>query len=77
MAIKKDTDKVIEKKNGMNIVDNMDGEERANNKLNSMMVKLNKVEQRAYDNLKRGEELDMLSDEQKEQLKKIEEKRKQ
>ena len=50
MAIKKDTDKVIEKKNGMNIVDNMDGEERANNKLNSMMVKLNKVEQRAYDN---------------------------
>ena len=77
MAIKKDTDKVIEKKNGMNIVDNMDGEERANNKLNSMMVKLNKVEQRAYDNLKRGEELDMLSDEQKEQLKKLEEKRKQ
>ena len=77
MAIKKDTDKVIEKKNGMNIVDNMDGEERANNKLNSMMVKLNKVEQRAYDNLKRGEELDMLSDEQKEQLIKLEEKRKQ
>ena len=77
MAIKKDTDKVIEKKNGMNIVDNMDGEERANNKLNSMMVKLNKVEQRAYDNLKKGEELDMLSDEQKEQLKKLEEKRKQ
>ncbi len=77
MAIKKDTDKVVEKKNGMNIVDNMDGEERANNKLNSMMVKLNKVEQRAYDNLKRGEELDMLSDEQKKQLEKLEEKRKQ
>ena len=77
MAIKKDTDKVIEKKNGMNIVDNMNGVERANNKLNSMMVKLNKVEQRAYDNLKKGEELDMLSDEQKEQLKKLEEKRKQ
>ena len=77
MAIKKDTDKVIEKKNGMNIVDNMDGEERANNKLNSMMVKLNKVEQRAYDNLKKGEELDMLSDEQKQQLEKLEEKRKQ
>ena len=77
MAIKKDTDKVVEKKNGMNIVDNMDGEERANNKLNSMMVKLNKVEQRAYDNLKRGEELDMLSDEQKQQLEKLEEKRKQ
>ena len=77
MAIKKDTDKVIEKKNGMNIVDNMNGEERANNKLNSMMVKLNKVEQRAYDNLKRGEELDMLSNEQKEQLEKLEEKRKQ
>ena len=77
MAIKKDTDKVIEKKNGMNIVDNMNGEERANNKLNSMMVKLNKVEQRAYDNLKKGEELDMLTDEQKEQLKKLEEKRKE
>ena len=66
-----------EKKNGMNIVDNMDGEKRANNKLNSMMVKLNKVEQRAYDNLKRGEELDMLTDEQKQQLEKLEEKRKQ
>ena len=32
MAIKKDTDKVTEK-NGMSIVDNMDGEKRANNKL--------------------------------------------
>ena len=42
-----------------------------------LVAKLNKVEQRAYDNLKRGEELDMLSDEQKEQLKKLEEKRKQ
>ena len=47
MAIKKDTDKVIEKKNGMNIVDNMDGEERANNKLNSMMVKLTKTQKAA------------------------------
>ena len=77
MAIKKDTDKVVEKKNGMNIVDNMDGEARANGKLNMMMVKLNKVEQRAYDNLKKGEELDMLTDEQKKQLKKLEEKRKE
>ena len=34
MAIKKDTDKVIEKKNGMNIVDNMDGEKNAEKKLN-------------------------------------------
>ena len=42
-----------------------------------LMAKLNKVEQRAYDNLKRGDELDMLNDEQKEQLKKLEEKRKQ
>ena len=42
-----------------------------------LMAKLNKVEQRAYDNLKRADELDMLSDEQKEQLKKLEEKRKQ
>ena len=38
---------------------------------------LNKVEQRAYDNLKRADELNMLNDEQKEQLKKLEEKRKQ
>tara|TARA_A100001391_G_C4856998_1_gene221377 strand:+ start:39 stop:305 length:267 start_codon:yes stop_codon:yes gene_type:complete len=58
-------------------VDNMDGEARANKKLNMMMVKLNKVEQRAYDNLKKGEELDMLTDEQKKQLKKLEEKRKE
>jgi hypothetical protein len=42
-----------------------------------LMAKLNKVEQRAYDNLKRADELDMLNDEQKEQLKKLEEKRKQ
>ena len=34
MAIKKDTDKVAEKKNGMNIVDNMDGEKNAEKKLN-------------------------------------------
>ena len=32
-----------------------------------LMAKLNKVEQRAYDNLKRADELDMLSDDQKEQ----------
>tara|TARA_S200002703_G_C3614326_1_gene188614 strand:+ start:21 stop:251 length:231 start_codon:yes stop_codon:yes gene_type:complete len=76
MAIKKDTDKVTEK-NGMSIVDNMDGEKRANNKLDSMIVKLNKIEKRAYDNLKKGEELDMLNDKQKEQLNKLEEKRKQ
>ena len=42
-----------------------------------LMAKLNKVEQRAYDNLKRADELDMLNDEQKEQLKNLEEKRKQ
>ena len=42
-----------------------------------LVAKLNKVEQRAYDNLKKGDELDMLTDEQKEQLKKLEEKRKQ
>ena len=76
MAIKKDTDKVTEK-NGMSIVANMDGEKRANNKLDSMIVKLNKIEKRAYDNLKKGEELDMLNDKQKEQLNKLEEKRKQ
>jgi hypothetical protein len=42
-----------------------------------LMAKLNKIEQRAYDNLKRADELDMLNDDQKEQLKKLEEKRKQ
>ena len=46
MAIKKDTDKVIEK-NGMEIVDNMNGEKRANNKLDSMMVKLTKTQKAA------------------------------
>ena len=33
MAIKKDTDKVTEKKNGMNVTDNMDGEVMAKEKL--------------------------------------------
>ena len=72
-----------ETKNGMTIITNMNGEKRANEKLEAKYEpgitskELNKVEQRAYDNLKRGEELDMLSDEQKEQLKKLEEKRKQ
>ena len=42
-----------------------------------LMVKLNKVEQSAYDTLKKADELGMLNDEQKEQLKKLEEKRKQ
>ena len=46
MAIKKDTDKVVEK-NGMEIVDNMNGEKRANNKLDSMMVKLTKTQKAA------------------------------
>ena len=40
MAIKKDTDKVAEK-NGMEIVDNMNGEKRASDKLDSMMAKSN------------------------------------
>ena len=33
MAIKKDTDKVVEEKNGMKITDNMDGEKRSDEKL--------------------------------------------
>ena len=33
MTIKTDTDKVTEKKNGMNVVDNRDGEKRADEKL--------------------------------------------
>ena len=33
MAIKKDTDKVVEEKNGMKITDNMDGEKNAEEKL--------------------------------------------
>ena len=33
MAIKKDTDKVTEKKNGMNITDNMNGDVMADEKL--------------------------------------------
>ena len=41
-----------------------------------LVAKLNKIEQRVYDNLKKGEELNMLDDKQKEQLKKLEEKRK-
>ena len=71
MAIKKQT------KNGMKVIDNMDGEKSAEDKLNMKVVKLNKIEQRAYDTLKRADELDMLNDNQKEELKKLEEKRKQ
>jgi len=33
MAIKKDTDKVVEKKNGMNVTDNMNGDVMADEKL--------------------------------------------
>ena len=46
MAIKKDTDKVVEK-NGMSIVDNMNGEKRANDKLDSMVAKLTKTQKAA------------------------------
>ena len=41
-----------------------------------LVAKLNKIEQRAYDNLKKADEENMLTDQQKEQLKKLEEKRK-
>ena len=46
MAIKQDSDKIAEK-NGMEIVDNMNGEKRANNKLDSMIVKLTKTQKAA------------------------------
>jgi len=63
---------------GKKVQDNMDYKSDKDKMQEGMlMAKLNKVEQRAYDNLKRADELDMLSDEQKEQLKKLEEKRKQ
>jgi len=71
MAIKE------EEKNGMKIIDNLNGMKNAEDKLNMKVVKLNKIEQRAYDTLKRADELDMLNDNQKEELKKLEEKRKQ
>ena len=69
MAIREDNKKVQDNMNYKSDKDKMQEE--------MLMAKLNKVEQRAYDNLKRADELDMLSDEQKEQLKKLEEKRKQ
>lgn len=60
------------------VQDNMDYKSDKDKMQQGMLIaKLNKVEQRAYDNLKRADELDMLSDEQKEQLKKLEEKRKE
>ena len=40
MAIKKDKDKVVEEKNGMKITDNMDGEKKANEKLNMQTADL-------------------------------------
>ena len=46
MAIKQNSDKIAEK-NGMEIVDNMNGEKRANNKLDSMIVKLTKTQKAA------------------------------
>ena len=69
MAIREENKKVQDNMNYKSDKDKMQEE--------MLMAKLNKVEQRAYDNLKRADELDMLSDEQKEQLKKLEEKRKQ
>ena len=42
MTIKTDTDKVTEKKNGMKVVDNMDGEKRSDEKLNTMTADLSK-----------------------------------
>ena len=42
MAIKKDTDKVVEEKNGMKITDNMDGEKNAIKKLNIEVADLDK-----------------------------------
>ena len=42
MAIRKE-----EEKNGMSIVDNMNGEKRANDKLNSMVAKLTKTQKAA------------------------------
>ena len=42
MAIRKE-----EEKNGMNIVDNMNGEKRANDKLDSMVAKLTKTQKAA------------------------------
>ena len=63
---------------GKKVQDNMDYKSDKDKMQEGMlMAKLNKVEQRAYDNLKRADELDMLNDEQKEQLKNLEEKRKQ
>ena len=69
MAIREDNKKVQDNMNYKSDKDKMQEE--------MLMAKLNKVEQRAYDNLKRADELDMLNDEQKEQLKNLEEKRKQ
>ena len=69
MAIREDNKKVQDNMNYKSDKDKMQEE--------MIMAKLNKVEQRAYDNLKRADELDMLNDEQKEQLKNLEEKRKQ
>jgi hypothetical protein len=68
MAIREENKKVQDNMNYKSDKDKMQEE--------MLMAKLNKVEQRAYDNLKRADELDMLSDDQKEQLKKLEEKRK-
>jgi hypothetical protein len=69
MAIREENKKVQDNMNYKSDKDKMQEE--------MLMAKLNKVEQRAYDNLKRADELDMLNDEQKEQLKNLEEKRKQ
>ena len=51
MAIKKNSDKVAEKKNGMNIVDNMDGEKNAEKKLNMKVTDNMDGEERANEKL--------------------------
>ena len=60
MAIKKDSDKVTEK-NGMKIVDNMNGEERASDKLDSMMAKSN-VKDAKYEIYKKALREDRVKD---------------
>ena len=60
MAIKKETDKVSEK-NGMEIVDNMNGEKRASDKLDSMMAKSN-VKDAKYEIYKKALREDRVKD---------------
>ena len=62
MAIKKDSDKVAEKKNGMKVTDNMDGEKKANEKLMAKYEPGSNISDFKYERYKKALREDRVKD---------------